>query len=116
MYQLRRFHGSRFDRLNAIIDSLEGHITSYVNLVGSATLPLPEVCAMQGLPGTASLIRRHQQPLAEIEADRGHRVRQMLLHAGEGDEGWVLLVVRGREIRNNDTSRPSDGSMRFWCL
>lgn len=30
MYNLRRFHGSRFERVNAIIDSLGGHITSYV--------------------------------------------------------------------------------------
>src|SRR4051812_20518023 len=53
MYILRRFHGSRFERVNAIIDSLGDHVTSYVNLVGSASLPLPEVCRMEGLPGTA---------------------------------------------------------------
>lgn len=59
MYHLRRFHGSRFDRVNAFIDSLAGHITSYVNLIGSATLPIPEVCAIEGLPGTACRVEGH---------------------------------------------------------
>ncbi len=59
MYNLRRFHGVRFDRINAIIDSLGGHISSYVNLVGSASLPLPEVCRMEGLPGTACRVEGH---------------------------------------------------------
>jgi glycine hydroxymethyltransferase len=59
MYTLRRFHGPRFERINALIDSLEGHITSYVNLIGSASLPLPEVCSMEGLPGTACRAEGH---------------------------------------------------------
>jgi glycine hydroxymethyltransferase len=59
MYTLRRFHGHRFERVNAIIDSLAGHITSYVNLVGSASLPLPEVGRMQGLPATACRVEGH---------------------------------------------------------
>ena len=59
MYTLRRFHGSRFNRINAVIDSLDGHLTSFVDLIGSATLPLPEVCAMQGLPGTACRVEGH---------------------------------------------------------
>ena len=53
MYKLKRFHQDRFDRINAVIDELAGHLTGYVNLIGSATLPFPEVGAMQGLPGTA---------------------------------------------------------------
>ncbi len=60
MYLLRRFHGHRFDRLNAIIDSLEGHISSSVNLIGSSTLPLPEVCGMEALPGTACRVEGHR--------------------------------------------------------
>jgi glycine hydroxymethyltransferase len=60
MYLLRRFHGDRFDRLNAIIDSLGGHISSYVNLIGSSTLPLPEVCQMEALPGTACRVEGHR--------------------------------------------------------
>ncbi len=59
MYSLRRFHGARFERVNAIIDSLAGHIGSYINLIGSATLPLPEVCQMEGLPGTACRTEGH---------------------------------------------------------
>jgi glycine hydroxymethyltransferase len=59
MYVLQRFHGRRYDRLNAIIDSLEGHLTSFISLIGSATLPLPEVCEMQGLPGTACRVEGH---------------------------------------------------------
>ena len=53
MFVLRRFHQDRFDRVNAVIDGLNGHLTSYINLIGSATLPLPEVCQAQGLPGSA---------------------------------------------------------------
>jgi glycine hydroxymethyltransferase len=60
MYLLRRFHGHRFDRLNAIIDSMGGHLTSYVNLIGSSTLPLPEVCQMEALPGTACRVEGHR--------------------------------------------------------
>ena len=53
MFLLRRFHEQRYDRINAVIDGLNGHLTGYVNLVGSATLPLPEVCRAQGFPGSA---------------------------------------------------------------
>lgn len=60
MYSLRRFHGTRYDRINAIIDSLSGHLTSYVNVIGSASLPLPDVIAMQGLPGTACRTEGHR--------------------------------------------------------
>lgn len=59
MFILRRLHGPDFQRLNAIIDSLEGHITTHVNLVGSASLPLPQVCHMQSLPGTACRVEGH---------------------------------------------------------
>ena len=59
MYQLRRFYGPL--NVNAIIDSLCGHITSYVNVIGSASLPFPEVCEMEGLPGTACRAEGHRQ-------------------------------------------------------
>jgi glycine hydroxymethyltransferase len=85
MYSLRRFHGPRFGRLNAIIDSLEGHISSYVNLVGSATLPFPEVCQMESLPGTACRVEGHLQarmfpsthPIDEAEALIEERTRKL---------------------------------------
>jgi glycine hydroxymethyltransferase len=60
MYSLRRFNGDRFDRLNAIVDSLAGHISSYVDLVGSATLPLPEVCRIGCLPATACRVEGYR--------------------------------------------------------
>jgi glycine hydroxymethyltransferase len=90
MYLLKRFHGDRYRRLNAIIDSLEGHITSYVNLVGSATLPLPEICQMESLPGTAVRVEGHLQsrmfpstdPIDEAEAVIEERTR-FLFDLGE---------------------------------
>jgi glycine hydroxymethyltransferase len=39
--------------MNAIIDGLGDHVASYINVVGSATLPLPETCEAHGLPATA---------------------------------------------------------------
>jgi glycine hydroxymethyltransferase len=59
MYILKRFSGPRFDRMNAIIDGLGDHIASYINLVGSATLPLPEACEAHGLPATACRVEGH---------------------------------------------------------
>lgn len=45
---------NRFDPdLVEIIESLESHITSNINLVGSATLPMREVSQLGSLPGTA---------------------------------------------------------------
>jgi glycine hydroxymethyltransferase len=93
MYVLKRFHGERYQRLNAIIDSLEGHITSYVNLVGSATLPLPEICQMESLPGTAVRVEGHLQsrmfpstdPIDEAEVVIEERTR-FLFDLGEDYE------------------------------
>lgn len=59
MYVLRRFHGADSERLNAIVDSMAGHVSTYVSLVGSASLPLPEVCQMEGMPGTACRVEGH---------------------------------------------------------
>ncbi|MEO6700428.1 MAG: hypothetical protein ABIP57_02885 [Jatrophihabitantaceae bacterium] len=59
MYNLKRFSEPGFDRMNAIIDGLSTHITSYINLVGSATLPLPEACEAHGLPATACRVEGH---------------------------------------------------------
>lgn len=83
MYHLRRLHQDRFDRVNAFIDSLAGHITAYVNLIGSATLPIPEVCAVEGLPGTACRAEGHPQerffpatdPVDQAEAVIEDRIR-----------------------------------------
>jgi glycine hydroxymethyltransferase len=59
MYSLKRFYGSRFDRMNAIVDAIGGRITSYVDLIGAATLPLEEVCQAQGLPGIVCGVEGH---------------------------------------------------------
>ena len=85
MYNLQRFHGPRFDRLNAIIDSMGGHITSYVSLIGSGTLPLPEVCRMEGLPGAACRVEGHRDsrlfpgtdPIDEAEALIEEEIRRL---------------------------------------
>ncbi|MDE0067685.1 MAG: hypothetical protein OXN44_12545 [Acidimicrobiaceae bacterium] len=61
MYSLRRFNEPRYQRLDAIIDSLQGHLTDCIQLVGSATLPLPEVCAMASLPASAVRVEGHLQ-------------------------------------------------------
>ena len=61
MYRLRRFNEPRYQRLDAIIDSLNEHLTDYIQLVGSATLPLPEVCAMGSLPASAVRVEGHLQ-------------------------------------------------------
>ncbi len=53
MFILKRFHQERFHRINGIIDSLAGHISNNINLIGSASLPFPEVCAISQLPATA---------------------------------------------------------------
>ena len=61
MYSLRRFNEPRFERLDAIIDSLNSHLTDYIQLVGSATLPLPQVCVMTSLPASAVRVEGHLQ-------------------------------------------------------
>lgn len=85
MYTLKRFYGPRFERMNAIIDSLEGHITTYINVAGNATLPLPEVCEALGLPGNACRAEGHRDarlnpatlPLDEAEALVEDRTRTL---------------------------------------
>lgn len=59
MFQLRKFYGSKFDRFNAIVESLHGQLTTSINLIGSATLPLPEVCTAQSLPGSSCRVEGH---------------------------------------------------------
>ena len=61
VYSLRRFNEPRFERLDAIIDSLNSHLTNYIQLVGSATLPLPQVCRMASLPASAVRVEGHLQ-------------------------------------------------------
>jgi glycine hydroxymethyltransferase len=96
MYLLRRFHGHRFDRLNAIIDSLGGHISSYVNLIGSGTLPLPEVCRMEGLPGTACRVE-------------GHRGQRFFPGTGPFDEAEELIEEGVRSLFGLDESYAVSG-------
>ncbi len=91
MYTLRRFHGSRFARINAIIDSLGGHITSYVNIAGNATLPLPEVCEAQGWPATACRAE-------------GHRDARLSAATDPIDAAEELVEDRTRELFHLDDS------------
>lgn len=91
MYTLRRFHGTRFARINAIIDSLGGHITSYVNIAGNATLPLPEVCEAQGWPATACRAE-------------GHRDARLSPATTPIDEAEELVEDRTRDLFDLDDS------------
>jgi len=91
MYTLRRFHGPRFERMNAIIDSLSGHITSFVNVAGNATLPLPEVCEAQGWPATACRAE-------------GHRDARLGPATAPMDEAEALIEDRTRDLFNLDSS------------
>ncbi len=76
MYILKKFHGANFDRYNAIVDGLHNHLTGFVNLIGSATLPLPGVCEASSLPGSACRTEGHlsnryfpgTSPIDEAEA------------------------------------------------
>lgn len=94
VYALRRLQGDRFERLNAIIDGLASHISSYVNLIGSATLPLPAVCHMNELPGTACRVEGHPgarffpgtDPIDEAERIIGAGVR----HLFDLDDGYAV--------------------------
>lgn len=91
MYTLKRFCRSRFERMNAIIDSLAGHITSYINVAGNATLPLPEVCDAQGLPANACRVEGHR------DARLGPATTPM-------DEAEALVEDRTRELFGLDNS------------
>ncbi|WP_420445460.1 hypothetical protein [Candidatus Poriferisodalis sp.] len=59
MFILKRFAGARYDRLEAIVDSLSGHLTGYINLIGSATLPFPVVGDAGSLPLTSVRVEGH---------------------------------------------------------
>lgn len=61
MYSLRRFKVPQRERLDAIIDSLNGHLINYIQLVGSATLPLPALCTMGTLPSSTFRVAAHRQ-------------------------------------------------------
>jgi glycine hydroxymethyltransferase len=96
MYTLRRFYGPRFDRINAIIDSVGGHITSFVNVAGNATLPLPEVCEAQGWPATACRAE-------------GHRDARIGPATGPMDEAEALIEDRVRDIFGLDDAYEISG-------
>jgi glycine hydroxymethyltransferase len=95
MYSLRRFYGSRFERMNAIIDGLRDHISSYVNLVGSATLPLPEACEAHGLPATACRVE-------------GHRDARLFPATNPMDEAEMLIEDCTRDLFGLDHSYDVD--------
>lgn len=56
----RPLAGAATGPLSGIIQSLAHHLTSFVNVVGSASVPLPEVCFMQSLPATACRTEGHR--------------------------------------------------------
>jgi glycine hydroxymethyltransferase len=53
MYLLKRFCGTRFERINAILDQYEGYLSRYINLIASASYPFPEVVDALANPFTA---------------------------------------------------------------
>ncbi len=53
MYLLRRFYGDRNPRYESLLALMEGHLTGFIHLIGSSTLPFPAVCHAQSLPATA---------------------------------------------------------------
>lgn len=91
MFVLRRFSGPRFDRMNAVIDGLADHISSYINLVGSATLPLPQACEAHGLPATACRVE-------------GHLNARLFPATAPMDEAEALIEDRTRELFGFDES------------
>ena len=128
MYTLRRFHGARFARMNAIIDSLGGHITSYVNVAGNATLPLPEVCEAQGWPATACRAEGHRDarlspattPIDEAEALIEDRTRDLFdldhsyeitaqPHSATQANQIVFRAMLGRPGESVAALSPTDG-------
>lgn len=94
MFVLKRFAGSRYDRLEAIVDSLGGHLTSYINLIGSATLPFPAVCDVGALPMTAVRVEGHPGERyfpATDPIDRVERVIEQETKRVFGlDDGYVV--------------------------
>ena len=59
MFILKRLQGLRFSRFNSVIDKLQYHLTNTIDLIGSATLPLPEICQAISLPGNAVRVEGH---------------------------------------------------------
>jgi glycine hydroxymethyltransferase len=107
MYILKRFYGSRFTRMNAIVDSLEGRIGSYIDLIGAATLPLPEVCQAQGLPGLVCGVEGHRdsrlfpatEPMDAAEALTEERVRELFgLEEGYGVTAQPHSATQANQI------------------
>ncbi|MEM9290696.1 MAG: hypothetical protein AAGD01_03355 [Acidobacteriota bacterium] len=86
MFHLKKFMRGKYSRMNAISNSLAGHINGWINLIGSATLPFPEVCSAYQLPGTGCRIEGHlgkrifpqTQPLDLVEETITERVRALL--------------------------------------
>lgn len=96
MFQLKRFLGAEFQRFNAIVDNLHCHLSGTINLVGSATLPLPEVCAAQSLPGSFCRVEGHldQRYFPGTEPiDQAERLAEDSIRAvfGLPEEYWISI-------------------------
>lgn len=91
MYILKKFHGAKFDRYNRIVDGLNGHLTGFINLIGSATLPLPGVCEASSLPGSAC-------------RTEGHLGNRYFPGTYPIDEAEALVEVAIREIFNAESN------------
>ena len=59
MYQLKKLYGDKFERFNEVIEGLNSGINKYINLVGSSTLPFPEVCQALSYPANAIRVEGH---------------------------------------------------------
>ena len=129
MFVLKRFTGSRYGRLEAIVDSLSGHLTGYINLIGSATLPFPAVCDAGSLPASAVRVEGHlgeryfpgTEPLDLAEAlieqeskrlfsiDDSYSVSGQPHSATQANHAAVKGILAGDEVQRVAALRPTDG-------
>lgn len=59
MYLLKKFSDNRFNCINSLIDSYENYANNYINLVGSASLPFPELSQVGTIPSSLCRIEGH---------------------------------------------------------
>ena len=129
MFILKRFAGDRYGRLEAIVDSLSGHLSSYINLIGSATLPFPAVCDAGSLPITAVRVEGHlgeryfpgTEPIDRAEELIEQEVRRIFdigddyvvsaqpHSATQANHAAIRCVISENEVQSVAALRASDG-------
>ncbi|WP_419783489.1 hypothetical protein [Maridesulfovibrio sp.] len=85
MFLLKRFHQDNFQRINTVIESLHGHLTGYINLIGSSSLPFPEVCEAASLPASGCRVEGHlntryfpgTEPIDQVEIIAENAIRSL---------------------------------------